>query len=129
MGSRFFVFASELKAIRALPDFNARINRDALTLLLRHNYIGAPHSIYQGLFKLRQAEVLTLPLETVSQRRNLADLEPYSHRFWSFEDVIRDGLDHPFKGTDEQARDELEACLGKAVTDRMVADVPVGALL
>ncbi|MDA3919338.1 MAG: asparagine synthase (glutamine-hydrolyzing) [Salinisphaera sp.] len=125
----FFAFASELKAIRALPDFNARINRDALTLLLRHNYIAAPYSIYEGLFKLRQAEVLTLPLEAVSQRHDLADLEPYSHRFWSFEDVLREGMERPFEGTDEQACDELEACLGEAVADRMVADVPLGALL
>jgi len=39
------VFASELKAVLALPSFEARVDRQALTLLLRHNYVPAPWSI------------------------------------------------------------------------------------
>jgi asparagine synthase (glutamine-hydrolysing) len=125
----FFAFASELKAIRALPGFANRINRDALTLLLRHDYIPAPYSIYEGLFKLRPAEVLTLPVDVLSWRHDLADLAPYSQSFWSFADIVRDGVGRPFTGTDAQACDALDRCLGKAVADRMVADVPLGALL
>ncbi|HET7306566.1 MAG TPA: asparagine synthase (glutamine-hydrolyzing) [Gammaproteobacteria bacterium] len=125
----FFAFASELKAIRALPGFEGRIDRDVLTLLLRHDYIPAPYSIYEGLFKLRQAEVLTVPLAAIARRHDLADLAQYSTRYWSFDDVVRGGVEHPFQGSDEQACDELDACLGKAVRDRMVADVPLGALL
>ncbi|HWR57313.1 MAG TPA: hypothetical protein VN328_00370, partial [Thermodesulfovibrionales bacterium] len=39
-----FVFASELKAIKAFPGFNNEINRDVLNLLLRHSCIPAPYS-------------------------------------------------------------------------------------
>ncbi len=43
-----FVFGSELKALRAHPHWNAEIDRGALALFMRHNYIPAPYSIYVG---------------------------------------------------------------------------------
>src|SRR5207253_2555536 len=46
-------FGSELKALRALPGFDAAVDRDALALYLRYNYIPAPWSIYRGVRKLR----------------------------------------------------------------------------
>ncbi|MBK1872187.1 hypothetical protein FE848_03045 [Marinobacter sp. 1-3A] len=42
------LFGSESKALKAHPGFNAEVDRDALTLLLRHCYIPAPYSIYRG---------------------------------------------------------------------------------
>ena len=44
-----FVFASELKALTSIPGFQPEIDRGALALLMRHNYIPAPHSIYRGI--------------------------------------------------------------------------------
>jgi asparagine synthase (glutamine-hydrolysing) len=43
-----FLFASELKAIRAHPQFHGVIDRGAVALFMRHNYIPAPYSIYTG---------------------------------------------------------------------------------
>ena len=43
------IFGSELKSIRAHPAFKGVIDRNALALYLRHNYIPGPHSIYQGI--------------------------------------------------------------------------------
>ena len=55
-----FLFGSELKSLNAYPGFRAPINRSALALYFRHNCVPAPHSIYEGIFKLPPATVLTL---------------------------------------------------------------------
>ena len=124
-----FVFASELKAIRALPEFRPTINRDALTLLLRHNYIPAPYSIYQDIFKLCQAEFLTLPIEALPKTSDPSALEPYRRRYWRWSDAVRAGAAEPYEGDARDACRDLEAHLRNAVRSRMVADVPLGALL
>ncbi len=50
---RALLFGSELKSLKAHPDFLAEVDRvDALTLLLRHNCVPAPFSIYKGISKL-----------------------------------------------------------------------------
>lgn len=124
-----FVFASELKAIRALPEFRPAINRDALTLLLRHNYIPAPYSIYQGVFKMCQGEVLTLPIKSLSAAPDFSALEPYRRRYWRWSDAVQAGATAPYEGNARDACKDLQACLQAAVRSRMVADVPLGALL
>ena len=50
--NRVFLFGSELKALKVHSEFNGEINRDAITLQLRHNYIPAPYSIYKDISKL-----------------------------------------------------------------------------
>ncbi len=57
-----FLFGSELKALKAHPAFTASIDRNALCLLMRHNYIPAPYSIYQGISKLEPGCLLTVSL-------------------------------------------------------------------
>ena len=54
-----FVFASELKAIRALDGFDNAIDRRAVKALAARNYIPAPLSIYKRLFKLPPGAILT----------------------------------------------------------------------
>ncbi|WP_284155332.1 asparagine synthase-related protein [Sulfuricystis multivorans] len=46
------VFGSELKALRAFPGFDNGIERRALALFMRHNYVPAPWSIYENIWKL-----------------------------------------------------------------------------
>lgn len=115
-----FLFGSELKALRAHPAFNASVNQGALALLLRHNYIPAPHSIHEGIFKLSPGTWLEI---TQGQR----DLQP--RHYWSLADVAERGMADPFTGSDAEAVDELARLLGRAVAGQQVADVPLGALL
>ena len=115
-----FLFGSELKALRAHPAFNASVDRGALALLLRHNYIPAPHSIHQGIFKLPPATWLEI---SHGQR----DVQP--RHYWSLAEVAERGMADPFTGSDAEAVDELARLLGRAVSDQQIADVPLGALL
>lgn len=115
-----FLFGSELKALKAHPAFAADIDRNALALLMRHSYINAPHSIYQGIYKLPPGHFLKVSLR---QR------EPKLEQFWSLPAVAEAGVAQPFNGTAEQATDELETLLKSAVQQQMLADVPLGAFL
>jgi len=115
-----FLFGSELKALKAHPSFSAEIDRDALCLYMRHNYIPAPHSIYQGIRKLLPGHLLTVS----AQRR-----EPALEAYWSLSDVVVSGQRSPRTGSDSDVTDELEQILKSAIRQQMVADVPLGAFL
>lgn len=115
-----FLFGSELKALRVHPAFNAAVDRGALALLLRHNCVPAPYSIYQGVHKLTPGTWLQLG---PGQR----DLVPVP--YWSLADVAEAGVSRPFQGSDDEAVVALEEHLGRAVRGQMMADVPLGAML
>ncbi len=117
-----FLFGSELKALRAHPAFRADIDRNALTLLLRHSYIPAPYSIYQGIHKLLPATFVTLNEQALNRQANPV-IEPY----WSFREVAETGSAHPLALDVPAAITELDALLRDAVARQMVADVPLGA--
>lgn len=115
-----FLFGSELKALKAHPAFAATVDRGALSLLMRHGYIPAPHSIYVGIAKLPPGCLLTL---------SLAERRPSLTTYWSGKLVVEQGLANPFTGTARQAADALELLLKDAVGKQMMADVPLGAFL
>jgi asparagine synthase (glutamine-hydrolysing) len=116
-----FLFGSELKALKAHPAFEGRINRQALTLFMRHNYVPTPHSIYEGIQKLQPGCLLEVSLS----RR-----EPRLVQYWSAADTIRNGqADRARVWTPQTAVDELESLLTSAVAGQMMADVPLGAFL
>ncbi|PWF48899.1 asparagine synthase (glutamine-hydrolyzing) [Massilia glaciei] len=118
--SAVFLFGSELKALRAHPAFENKIDRGALSLQLRNNYIPAPYSIYEGIAKLTPGCLLSVSLAAPQAR-----VWPY----WSAAQVAESGVANPFTGTAEQAVDELEILLKDAVRQQMMADVPLGAFL
>ncbi len=114
-----FLFGSELKALRAIPGWTPRINISAVAAFMRRNYIPAPHTIYQGVYKLEPGCILTLPWGA----------EPRIEKFWDARAVALAGLRNPLRASDAEMTDQLEALLQDAVRRRMVADVPVGAFL
>ncbi|MEQ1591152.1 MAG: asparagine synthase (glutamine-hydrolyzing) [Thiobacillaceae bacterium] len=115
-----FLFGSELRALKAHPAFCAEIDRDALTLLLRHNAIPAPYSIYRGIHKLPPGSFLQL-------HAGQKDARPVA--YWSARSVAEVGQRKLFRGSDAEAVSELERLLVQAVGGQMVADVPLGAFL
>ena len=120
-----FLFGSELKALRAHPAFAGEVDRDVLTLQLRHNYIPAPHSIYQGVSKLLPGSWLELRQTDIAARRL-----PEPRQYWSAICVAASGCDTPHVFTsDDDAVDHTERVLLDAIRGQMVADVPLGAFL
>ena len=121
-----FLFASELKAIRAHPRFDGEIDRRALRLFAARTYIPAPFSIYKRLFKLEPGCVLTITPEAA---KTPLDAPPDSiRRYWSYRDVVRRGLERPIDD-ERQALEQLEQVLSTSISGQSVADVPVGAFL
>ena len=117
--ARAFLFGSELKALSAYPGFEAAVDRDALTLFMRHNYIPAPYSIYQGISKLEPGCILTL------SNRSTMGIE----RYWSGSEAACSGRANLLEISSEDATEELDQLLRRAVGQQMLADVPLGAFL
>jgi asparagine synthase (glutamine-hydrolysing) len=114
-----FLFGSELKALRAHPGWAPRIDRRATASFMRHNYVPAPYSIYEGVSKLEAGSILTLPWGG----------EPKITKFWDARSIASAGVADPIEGSDAEMTDRLEALLSDAVQRRMIADVPLGAFL
>lgn len=115
------LFASELKAFRAFPGFSATIDRSSVALLLRHNCIPSPYSIYEGVFKLPPGTMVRV------QAPSQNSIEPVP--FWSPSAAVEQAVSNRFVGACEEAVDALDELLRDAVGLQMVADVPLGAFL
>ena len=116
------VFGSELKALKQHPDFKSTVDRNALALYLRHNYVPAPYSIYEGIEKLMPGHYVSISL---GQKRE--SVKPAF--FWSYNDAVVRGLDQPLVGSETAIVDALELQLAESVGMQMLSDVPLGAFL
>jgi asparagine synthase (glutamine-hydrolysing) len=119
---RSFLFGSELKALRAHPEFEGEIDRDALAIYLNLGYVPHPHCIYRGVKKVPPGAILTLDLTA-------PDREPSVVPYWTLRDSAVEGIRNSFAGSEAEAVEELEGRLREAIRLQMVADVPVGAFL
>ena len=106
-------FASEAKAILAVPGLTPVLDAQALHRYLVFQYVPAPHSIYRGFHK-----VLPAHFEVHSGSASPAE----SHAYWELRP-------QPFDGTYADAKVRLGELLKAAVEKRLIADVPLGAFL
>ena len=112
-----FFFASEPKALLALPWISAQFDPDQLAGYFTFRCVPAPRTLFRGIAKLPPGTALRYDLRTRCSR--LA-------RYWTPPAPERDGARHmPIR----QAVDCLESGFLEAVRRRLVADVPVGAFL
>lgn len=122
---RSFLFASQPKAFRAHPAFEGRIDRESVALFLRHSFVPAPRSIYDGIRKLPPATILKVPLGDAATHGTTPEPQPY----WSLAEAATRGVRNPFSGSESEASDALERLMSSAVGLQMIADVPLGAFL
>jgi asparagine synthase (glutamine-hydrolysing) len=116
------LFGSELKALVTHPQWQGQIDRNALTLFIRHGYIPAPHSIYSGVNKLPPGTILSFP---ITQQPSAATPRPY----WDLQTAVIKGIAEPFPGSDAEGIAHLDKLLRETISEQMVADVPLGAFL
>lgn len=123
------VFASELKAIAAFPEFHQEIDPRAVAEFLERGWLPEDHCIWRGVFKLPPGGVLSIRAEDLSVWRDASALRERARSWWSLVDVARAGRAAPMATDDQQLVAHLNDLLEAAVGDRMVADVPVGLFL
>ncbi len=112
----FFIFASEIKALRAFEPWQPQIDRAAVLAFTRFNYIPAPLSIYQQISKLPPGALLSLA----------PNKPPELQYYWTMWDVAHQPQ-QALAPTD--AVDAAETLMRDTVRRQMLADVPYGALL
>ena len=110
-------FASELKAILAIPGFERRLNLEALHHFLSYKHVPHPLTIFEGVRMLPPAHQLVYR----------PGLTPAVSRYWSLSFAPVNGAG---AGSDErECADELLTRMRRAVRRRLMSDVPVGFFL
>lgn len=111
---RALVFASELPALARDPSVDRTPDDAALADYLAFRCVPQPRTAWRGAAKLPPATVAVVE-----------DGRLTTHRYWR----LSPGVDGPAAPTLDEAAEEVAGLLDAAVERRLMADVPVGALL
>jgi len=108
-------FASEPKALIALPWVHAEFDEERLTDYLTFRSVPSPHTLFRGIKKLAPGTALEFDFSAWTSR---------IHQYWT-PGAISAADPLPV----DEAVDRVESALLESIRRRLVADVPVGALL
>jgi len=110
-------FASELKPLMSRPGFSKIIRKDVVSRYLYQQYINAPDTIFENVYKLEPGSIL-----------HYRNGQVKAWKYWDVKRVYHRMQENPV--TDYvQAKAELKELLKKSVASRMISDVPLGAFL
>jgi asparagine synthase (glutamine-hydrolysing) len=109
------VFASELKALMADPEFPRRLSPEGLAYYLSFGYVPGDKCILEGVHKLPPAHCLSW---------SLTGGAPKINRYWDIPSARRDDA-----SSIDELTDDLQRLLTAAVSEQLVADVPLAVLL
>ena len=108
-------FSSELESIVQFEGIERKLNKEAMEQFLYFGYPVAPNTMYEDVFELRPGYILSYDLDT-------QDIN-YS-QYWNVDNYSRD-----YKGSYEDAIEELDSLLNKTIKDQIVSDVGYGTFL
>jgi asparagine synthase (glutamine-hydrolysing) len=123
------IFASELKALNAFPDFCRDLDFAAAAAMLARGWVPDHDCIWQGAFKLAPGSVLSLTAAEFGKARSVDLLRSRMKPWWELAPIAVAGQRSRLDQSDEELRNRLDILLRRAVRERMVADVPLGAFL
>ena len=114
ISENYFAFSSEINALKKTHDKALKGNLKALDLYLTLQYIPAPYTIYQGIFKLPPATFLRVNLQgEIIEKKTYYDLHFNS----------RKGLTH------SDWLEMTDHALSSSVKVHLMSDVPFGVFL
>ena len=113
------VFASVLAPIMKCPGFQGKIRKEVLPRFLFQEYINAPETILEDVFKVEPGTVLTW--HDATSRMTIC-------RYWDVSERYEAMRREPVSDFGE-AKEQLKELLRSAVRRRMIADVPLGSFL
>lgn len=113
------VFASVLAPIMKCPGFQGKIRKEVLPRFLFQEYINAPETILEDVFKVEPGTVLTW--HDAASRMTI-------YRYWDVSERYEAMQREPVSDFGE-AKEQLKELLRSAVRRRMIADVPLGSFL
>jgi len=114
-----WAFASELKALLAIPGFDARLCRNAIAAYLAYGYVPETQCIFQQVQKVSPGHIMYVSLEAT---------KPEIYSYETFQDLVSD-VHESRKTVDDDSIDGLEEVLGTVVEEQMLSDVPLGCFL
>lgn len=112
-----FMYASELKSFHEHPNFQKKLNINAVAAYMQYGSVPTPHCIFEYCEKLKPGYCGTLDLNSRKYT---------TKQYWNVYDYYNmNKLDISY----DEAKTHTENILTKAFDYRMVADVPVGVFL
>lgn len=116
MRDKFFAFASEIKALLAMPGIQKRLNERALYHYLTFANAPAPETFFEGIHKLEAGTYLEI--DAKGNKKHIRYWDPA--RFSPNGNLIPD---------EQECILKIRSLLRQAVARRMVSDVPFGVFL
>ena len=116
LNGKTILFASEIKAFMAHPDFKVELNKEALNEYFTFQNLFSFQTLFKGVIMLPPANTVKVDTSNVTTIKH--------NSWWNYD----------FSETDESmsfddAKFETERLLKNAVAKQMIADVPVGTYL
>lgn len=105
------IFASEIKAILEYPGVERKLNLTAVDQLMNYPGVVSPNTFFKNIFSLKPGH-----MSYIKRGENIKDIE-----YWDIE-YSKDEIDLG----EEYYVENLRELLKKAISRRLIADVPIG---
>jgi len=127
-------FSSDLFALKSLPEFQKKLSKRGLGLLLRHNYIPHPYTIYSNCFKLPPASYIEIDLNKYNQSFYCDDFKKLINstgvkliKYWQLK--TQSNIEKFSKIKSIDSINLIDSCLNQSINNQLISDVPIGAFL